>query len=551
MGRDCVQINVKFLSNPSFDAWRYFRKYGKQQTLLERIQEMQAEIDSCLRAYLGPAEYAAMEARKAAGQAAQRAKAEAEREQQEVSAMSIADQESSAIEEVVRAEEAEIGRAEEERLLEDQRLREEEEAQEAEARAQEARRAQEALANFSDAAQAHLVEAEVRPAEEERLLEEEGLREEEEAQEAEARAQEAQRAEEVVEHLAQPQDLAHPEEQEVSQQSLQRKESLDDLLAPSTLDLPGGWEAVWSDEHEAYYFWHMPTDTVQWDPPDPASPVRPEASLEEFVSMDSALTEVPPQNELHTDPEGKGSAHGVLTAAAASLEHYARLSQGSGTHRSGGSHYSKGSRRHSAEDLRSTAPVPWGQERYQGQGFSQTQFRQAAPFYEPMERTGKPRFVIRPGLVDMDALNKIEGEKMDQRFRRDRISDKRREKYPIPSQVEYNRMNSTVQGVFHRHVHHHVHYYNDEEDQRQQPAEPAEPPKAEIEGEASQPQQDQPLQEFQTQKKSKKKQLSKNSVPSKSVHEILRPIGFFPGPVGAAGNGLRKARSKSEGKLVR
>jgi len=171
-----------------------------------------------------------------------------------------------------------------------------------------------------------------------------------------------------------------------------------------------------------------------------------------------------------------------------------------------------------------------------------------------MERTGKPRFVIRPGLVDMDALNKIEGEKMDQRFRRDRISDKRREKYPIPSQVEYNRMNSTVQGVFHRHVHHHVHYYNDEEDQQRQPqpAEPAElPPKAEIEGEASQPQQDQPLQEFQTQKKSKKKQLSKSSVPSKSVHEILRPIGFFPGPVGAAGSGLRKARSKSEGKLVR
>ena len=41
------------------------------------------------------------------------------------------------------------------------------------------------------------LQAEVRPAEEERLLEEEGLREEEEAQEAEARAQEAQRAEEV------------------------------------------------------------------------------------------------------------------------------------------------------------------------------------------------------------------------------------------------------------------------------------------------------------------------------------------------------------------
>eukprot|EP00913_Durusdinium_trenchii_P024654 g23143.t1 len=46
-----------------------------------------------------------------------------------------------------------------------------------------------------------------------------------------------------------------------------------------------------------------------------------------------------------------------------------------------------------------------------------------------MQRTGKPRFFIRPGLVDMEALNKIDGEKMDQRFRRDRISDKRREKW--------------------------------------------------------------------------------------------------------------------------
>lgn len=30
----------------SFDSWRYFRKYGKQQTLLERIQEMQAEAST-------------------------------------------------------------------------------------------------------------------------------------------------------------------------------------------------------------------------------------------------------------------------------------------------------------------------------------------------------------------------------------------------------------------------------------------------------------------------------------------------------------------------
>jgi len=576
MGRDCAQISVKFLPNPSFDSWRYFRKYGKQQTLLERIQEMQAEIDSCLRAYLGPAEYAAMEARKAAGQAAQRAKAEAEKEQQEVTAMSIADEESFAIEKVARAEEAEIRRIEEERL---EKLRQEEEARE-EARQEEARRAEEALANFSDAAQALIVEVEGEqgdqdeqeradrqeataseqpavPSQEVQEIQEAPRTEGQEATASEQPAvpsqevqeiQEAPRTEgqEVVleEQVPQLEEQASKEQEQVSQQGLRRKESLDDLLAPSTLDLPPGWEAVWSDEHEAYYFWHLPTNAVQWDCPDPVSPVRPEASLEDnaFVSLDSMVTEVPVRNQSQ-NLEGSDSAHDVLTAAAASLEHYARLSQGSGTHRSGGSHISKVSRRHSNEDLRSTAPVAWGQERIQGQGFSQTQFRQAAPLHESMQRTGKPRYAIRAGLVDMDALHKIEGEKMDQRFRRDRISEQRREKYPIPAQVEYNRMNSTVQGVFHRHVHHHVHYYNDQGEEKPPPAEL--PPKAESEGEASQP-----LQEFQTQKGSKKK-LSKTQVPHKSVHEILRPIGFFPGPVGAAGAGLRKAtRSKSEGKLV-
>ncbi|CAK9076743.1 unnamed protein product, partial [Durusdinium trenchii] len=175
MGRDCVQLNVKFLLNPSFDAFRHFRKYGKQQTLLQRLQEMQAEIDSCLRMYLGPAEYAAMEARKAAGSAAQRAKAEAEREQEEVNAMAAADQESFAIEKTVRAEEAAVRREEEEKLRaeeeerlraeEEERLRaEEEERLRAEAEAQRAEEdanistVSQALANFTYAAQALLGE---------------------------------------------------------------------------------------------------------------------------------------------------------------------------------------------------------------------------------------------------------------------------------------------------------------------------------------------------------------------------------------------------------
>ena len=150
MGRDCVQISVKFLLNPGFDAFRHFRRYGKQQTLLERLQEMQKEIDSCLRSYLGPAEYAAMEARKAAGLAAQRAKAEAEREQEELLWMQMAEKDTWAIEKMVRAEEAEL------RKLEEERLRAEEEARLAEEEAKNIEDVSLALAKFTDAALALL-----------------------------------------------------------------------------------------------------------------------------------------------------------------------------------------------------------------------------------------------------------------------------------------------------------------------------------------------------------------------------------------------------------
>ena len=150
MGRDCVQMSVKFLLNPGFDAFRHFRRYGKQQTLLERLQEMQKEIDSCLRSYLGPAEYAAMEARKAAGEAAQRARAEAEREQEELLAMQGAEKDTWAMEKMARAEEAEL------RRLEAERLREEEEKRLAEEEAKNIEDVSQALAKFTDAALALL-----------------------------------------------------------------------------------------------------------------------------------------------------------------------------------------------------------------------------------------------------------------------------------------------------------------------------------------------------------------------------------------------------------
>ncbi|CAJ1427420.1 unnamed protein product, partial [Effrenium voratum] len=322
--------------------------------------------------------------------------------------------------------------------------------------------------------------------------------------------------------------------QEVPERSLQRKESLDELLAPETLDLPPGWEAVWSNDHEAYYFWHEPTDTVQWEPPD-----SPKA--EAFRSMDSDVTEVLYRAGDRRD--SSDSALAVLNAAAADLEQFVR--QGSGTQRSGGSLFSKGSRKFSTEEQR--APDLSSQtEAFQTR---QRQSVQAAA----MASTGLPRF-LRPGLVDMAALNKLERTKMDLRFRRNRIGDQRREKYPIPSQVEYNRMNSTTQGVFHCHVHHHVHH-NGMEKQIQ----PTSKPPDLWEGSGGEGREGregatlEPLKEFQ----SKPKRLSKQGI-SKSAAEILRTAPAEYGPVGFAGPGLRKARRgaspprcKSEAKLAK
>merc|ERR1712129_645663 len=34
--------------------------------------------------------------------------------------------------------------------------------------------------------------------------------------------------------------------------------------------LPPGWEKIWSDEHENYYYWHKATKTASWEHPAPA-----------------------------------------------------------------------------------------------------------------------------------------------------------------------------------------------------------------------------------------------------------------------------------------
>jgi len=147
MGRDCVQVNVKFFPNPGFDAYRHFRQYGRNQSLLERLHEMQAEIDSCIRMYMGPEEFARMEARQAAAAAAETAAADAAREQREAADMTRADDESRSVEDAVRSEEEAreaAAEAERQRLAEEAARREEEES---------ISKVNEALANFEAAAE--------------------------------------------------------------------------------------------------------------------------------------------------------------------------------------------------------------------------------------------------------------------------------------------------------------------------------------------------------------------------------------------------------------
>lgn len=729
MGRDCVQVNVKFFPNPGFDAYRHFRQHGRNQSLLERLHEMQAEIDSCIRMYMDPEEFARMEARQAAAAAAETAAADAAREQREAADMEQADDESRRVEDAVRSEEEAREAALE---AERQRLAEEEESiskvNEAlanfEAAAEEAAMAEVAEQGATSSATSAVVEGEVAPASNAEAAQQapaevsagqdvgdqsatsaaasavpkveaprasnaeaaEGLvaeatpeqaasasatalkkegREEEGAirdmlpeeapeplevpkpeqeagnqQEASAaanarakvpRASIAEAAEGVAEAtdgqgedsaadaaarpadlpstqaeaaaLAEPLQLASggrgneapagqdvdqvplqslsPEEtagnderwagqhleaatgevaqtgdlrqapetegeqepvnlkeamEAMQQRPLQTQPSLHDLLSPSAVDLPPGWEAVWSEEHEAHYFWHEPTDTVQWDPPDIPSPEAPTLPYDESQMTEAPTYHIVPE-DLQNEPSECLSAFKVLTAAAADLESISvqepsQRSQGSRKLSKGSRQFSKGSRQQREEEPRPPAPLPAAPSAPQVQlrpgnlsgdvyvaAFARTQTRQPGPAAAAMDRTGKPQFYIRPGLVDMAALNKLEQQKMDLRFRRETLADQRRQRHPIPSQVEYtDMMNSQVQGVFHRHIHHHVHYY-DEMGEPQPEAYPRKLSGATLE----------PLKEVAPEGKSKPKKGQKGN--SK--------------PVGPAGTGLRKSRSEA------
>ncbi|CAJ1342156.1 unnamed protein product [Effrenium voratum] len=623
-GRNSVQCNVRFIPNTSFDNFRFFQKYGQPQTLLMRLQEMQQEIDNTLRAYLGPEEYAAMEARNATLAAAERAAEEAEREEQEVSAMAAAEVESTAINDVARAEEAAV-RQEEERVAEAlaeaaraaEEARQEEEAsigkvsealanftqaaaeievspiQEAEAeeraaeeeeasataevevaqpvphlQEQQPAAAREAAAHepsFGNAAEAQPVHVEqsvqlvqpaqpVQPAPASHLQDQQPAAREatvgqaadsaEAAQKSEVQALADEVAAVALQGFAQPADGKEAASaattlqpvQEVPERSLQRKES--------------PWMSCWLQRPWTYHRAGR-SSMVK----------RPRGILLLARAHGHCAVGAPRFSESRGLPQhGLGRHRGAVSSWRSSR--FKRLRPGCAQRRSGGSGaVRKAGLRHPTQrgqPLQQGQPKVFdgGEQRApdlssQTEAF-QTRQRQSVQA-AAMASTGLPRF-LRPGLVDMAALNKLERTKMDLRFRRNRIGDQRREKYPIPSQVEYNRMNSTTQGVFHCHVHHHVHH-NGMEKQIQ----PTSKPPDLWEGSGGEGREGregatlEPLKEFQ----SKPKRLSKQGI-SKSAAEILRTAPAEYGPVGFAGPGLRKARRgasparcKSEAKLAK
>jgi len=77
--------------------------------------------------------------------------------------------------------------------------------------------------------------------------------------------------------------------------------------------LPEGWKAVWSEEENDWYYWHVPTNTVQWEPPEEAADAT--AVEEEKVEEAPAMHEAAEAVEEHVEEE---EPEPVVEATAAS-----------------------------------------------------------------------------------------------------------------------------------------------------------------------------------------------------------------------------------------
>merc|ERR1712194_404739 len=72
---------------------------------------------------------------------------------------------------------------------------------------------------------------------------------------------------EEEQQVEQEQEAEAEKEQSHGEQESWGQESSQETGGEEETPLPPGWEAIWSDEHESYYFWHKASKTPAWDRP--------------------------------------------------------------------------------------------------------------------------------------------------------------------------------------------------------------------------------------------------------------------------------------------
>lgn len=355
MGLDCVRVQVKFMRNRFFHPYKHFKKHSEEHTLLEDLEDMQREVDDCLFQYLGPEEYAAIEAERAAEAAAKQAAEDSAREARENQDMAVAEEETWVIENKTREAE------------------------------REARR---------------LVELELMANEEEEMRE-------------------------YIELVESTQMVADALGEHSGMWDVPDSDEEDnlDMVAAALVTFSGitgteddEWRETQAMEKDEALTWVIETVTR-----------AEEAAARELWNRE-AMTK---DEEMLRDLIEAEKAAEIARLAA---EEAARLEEEMRDHPS---------RRSSFRDVEVFAPGPAPKE----------------PPEQPDDGgypRGKPRIEVRPGLVHMPTLKKLERNQTEQLERRLKIADKRRSMYPIPSQME---MMTSPQRVIHRHVHHHVHHH--------------------------------------------------------------------------------------------
>eukprot|EP00933_Yihiella_yeosuensis_P002108 TRINITY_DN10348_c0_g1_i1.p1 TRINITY_DN10348_c0_g1~~TRINITY_DN10348_c0_g1_i1.p1 ORF type:complete len:518 (-),score=129.06 TRINITY_DN10348_c0_g1_i1:118-1671(-) len=127
----------------------------------------------------------------------------------------------------------------------------------------------------------------------------------------------------------QPQAKAAPQSQQQQQQKQQQQpakkqqqpesEAADARSQPPAPSIPppppmsSGWQAVWNEDYQAYYYWHQPTNHTQWDAPAAEGDV--EDQQEQGPTQESLISKVREETGL-----AEAAARGLLEQSSWDLE---------------------------------------------------------------------------------------------------------------------------------------------------------------------------------------------------------------------------------------